>query len=107
MKAKEYAARYLETRDGTEESDNVALCAVFNDMTAEHVAMVKSRKIVNDYDVVPIFDELFAKWRAFAVITDCNPDGLRMVFEARNPGFIAQYDAFKRDMQARTRTQRR
>lgn len=92
MKAKEYAERYLT--DPTE--DNLVM--VVRDMICEVKVIAKQRNTKSDAGVVPIFDELSKKWKAFVRIVGdetINEDGFKDAVKFYMPDVYNLWVCFK------------
>jgi hypothetical protein len=79
MKAKEYAAKYLASP--TRETMTDIACA----FDADTVSLVKARNVKSDQAFKSILREMDDKWRAFARIAGCNPDGYRIIMRKLHP----------------------
>lgn len=91
MKARDYAAIYLEKR-------NDGLPEIITGFFDEINEMIRNRHANKDSAVAAILDELSLKWKRFAAMTggDIRLDGFERLLEKRMPGFYAAWQNHKR-----------
>lgn len=91
MKAKEYAAKYIESKDKAE-----CVFEIIRDMLIETEQIVKARHIKKVSSLMDVFDEIERKWLAFVRHADIQfvngPSGpFRFVFKKLMPEIYGEW----------------
>ena len=96
LRAKEYAERYKAEGETLE-----ALAKVFWDIFKEFKVIADQRKVTTDTATIAIYRELEQKWKAFARLVNCNPQGFRELIKQQMPelyGYIHVTELKEQDM---------